>query len=183
MVLEIMRKRRARKENARSLYRRLVEQSRCPEFYTDLGVSDDVDGRFDMILIHTFLVLNRLQAEGREAKDLSQDIFGALTENLDIALREMGVGDLSVGKRMKGMARAFYGRMDAYQNAVTNNDQAALAEAIGRNLFRERDIAPTSKDSIAGYILRQVSHLKGQDFSRFQVGLVDFQPVELADAA
>lgn len=183
MVLEIMRKRRARRENARSLYRRLVEQARSVEFYTEFGVSDDVDGRFDMILIHTFLVLNRLQNEGHEAKDLAQDLFGALTENLDIALREMGVGDLSVGKRMKGMARAFYGRMDAYQVPVSQGDEAALAEAIGRNLFREREVAPGLKEYIAAYVLRQVDHLKGQDFCRFQVGLVDFQAVKLADAA
>jgi cytochrome b pre-mRNA-processing protein 3 len=96
------------------LYGALVGQARNPAFYRDMGVPDTVEGRFEMVALHVFLALRRLRAGGEPGKDLGQKLFDVLFDDMDQTLREMGVGDLSVGKKIKAMASSFYGRMQAY---------------------------------------------------------------------
>lgn len=167
--------RKSTKSNAEALYTRIVRQSRRQEFYADLDVPDTLDGRFDLITLHVFLVLRRLNAEGNSTENLGQALFDVMFMNMDASLREMGVGDLSVGKRIKKMASAFYGRVAAYDAPLLAGDCAGLSDAIARNLFRGEMVRKDVKDGLANYVLATWSHLMSQPCERFRLGLVDFR--------
>src|SRR5262249_18572993 len=124
----------AGKDTIERLYGAVVAQARRPAFYLRFGVPDTLDGRFDMIALHVFLVMRRLKAEGEEGRALSQALANRFFADLDRSLREMGVGDLGVGRRVKVMAKAFYGRIAAYEAGLNSGD-TALGEALKRNLY------------------------------------------------
>ena len=115
------------------LYAAIVAQSRLPAFYADLGVPDTPTGRFEMIVLHMFMVLERL---GPSAERLSQTLTEAFVADVEGALREMGIADITVPKRMHAMAGAFFGRMLAYREAAAEHGDA-LAQAIARNVFAD----------------------------------------------
>jgi len=154
-------RRRQREEMVDALYAKAVAQARLPVFYAEREVPDTVDGRFDLLVLHVFLLLHRLGAEGRETKALNQGLFDLMFADMDRSLREMGVSDMSVGKRVKEMARAFYGRVDAYEPVL--DDQAKLEEALARNLYRGAEVKQTSLAAMAHYIQRQVAALAALD--------------------
>ena len=93
-----------------------MAQARQPVFYESYGVPDSVDGRFEMIALHCYLLMRRLQAAGDKA--LSQKLFDIFFVSMDQSLREMGVGDLAVPKHMKRMMNGFNGRADGYEQAL-----------------------------------------------------------------
>ena len=115
------------------LYAAIVAQSRLPAFYADLGVPDTPTGRFEMIVLHMFMVLERL---GPSAERRSQTLTEAFVADVEGALREMGIADITVPKRMHAMAGAFFGRMLAYREAAAEHGDA-LAQAIARNVFAD----------------------------------------------
>jgi cytochrome b pre-mRNA-processing protein 3 len=153
--------RKQREEMVDALYAKAVAQARLPVFYADREVPDTVDGRFDLLVLHVFLLLHRLGADGRETKRLSQSLFDLMFADMDRSLREMGVSDMSVGKRVKEMARAFYGRVDAYEPVL--DDAAKLEEALARNLYRGGAVGQPSLAAMAHYIQRQVAALAALD--------------------
>jgi hypothetical protein len=102
-------------------------------------VPDTIDGRFDVIVLHIVLLLARLDREGPSARDFGQDLFDHFCRDLDANLREMGVGDLAVPKRMRQFAEAFYGRQTAYLAAFDAPDRRALEKALARNIFQGMD--------------------------------------------
>jgi cytochrome b pre-mRNA-processing protein 3 len=118
-----------------ALYRAIVAQSRQAGFYREHGVPDSLDGRFDMIVLHSFLVMRRLRRIGAAAEPLSQQLFDLMFADMDSNLREIGVGDLSVGKKVKAMAQAFYGRVESYEAALQSGDNDQLRQALARNLY------------------------------------------------
>ena len=124
-----------RARRAATHYAALVAQARRPAFYESLGVPDTLDGRFDLIVLHATLYLKRLRAAGREGRQLAQAVFDQMFFSLDQALRELGVGDISLPKKMRNMVSAFYGRAAAYEKAINAADEQALADALTRNLF------------------------------------------------
>ena len=150
---------RRRQEQAYGLYARAVAQARDPAFYDAMGVPDTVDGRFEMIALHVYLILRRLKPEGADAADLSQALFDAMFEDMDRSLREMGVGDLSVGKRVKAMARGFYGRIKAYDEGLAAEDPAVLAEAMRRNLYGTGAPDGAQCAGMAAYLRREADAL------------------------
>jgi cytochrome b pre-mRNA-processing protein 3 len=125
------------KTRAGEVYDALVRAARKPSLYGAQGAPDTVDGRFDMITAHAILLFRRLRGEGETAGELSQLVFDRMFDDFDAALREMGTGDLSVGKKIKEMGEAFYGRAKAYEDALNAQDESALAAALERNLFAE----------------------------------------------
>ena len=127
-------RRRSIRDAAALAYGRVVEQARQPVFFAGYGVPDTLDGRYELICLHAFLYLYRLKADRPRSAELSQAFFDAMFADLDRALREMGTGDLSVGKHVKRMARGFYGRIRAYQDGI-ESAESALAAALERNLF------------------------------------------------
>jgi cytochrome b pre-mRNA-processing protein 3 len=119
---------------ASTLYGAIVAQARDPALYDALGVADTLDGRFEMVVLHCVLVTERLKGEGEEARALGQAVFDVFCTDMDRSLREIGVGDLSVPKRMKEMSQRFYGRAAAYGSALAAGDRAGLAAALARNV-------------------------------------------------
>jgi cytochrome b pre-mRNA-processing protein 3 len=117
------------------LYAVLVAQAREPAFYREGRVPDSLDGRFELVALHAFLVLRRLKGEGPDGARLAQDLFDHMFVDMDESLREIGVGDLSVGKRVKAMAKAFYGRAAVYDAALANGAEEPLEQALARNLY------------------------------------------------
>jgi cytochrome b pre-mRNA-processing protein 3 len=130
-MLNLLRKSSERKEQGRSLERQIIARARDARFFSGLGVPDTMDGRFDLVTLHAWLVLVRLQATGE--MQAAQALTDALFVGFDEALREQGVSDMGMGRRMKAMANAFYGRLSAYGAAKTTEE---LAEALARNVWR-----------------------------------------------
>jgi cytochrome b pre-mRNA-processing protein 3 len=149
---------------ARPAYEVIVAAARRPVFYTNLAVPDTVDGRFDMIALHSFLVMNRLKTavrEGTGRESFAQALVDEVFRDMDRSLREMGVGDLSVGKRVRKMAEVFYGRAEAYRAALNkplSERQLALEDAVSRNIFAGHDNG--SAKQIGLYILTASDHLE-----------------------
>ena len=113
---------------ARRLYEAVVAQARQPVFFAEWEVPDTVDGRFEMVALHAHLLLRRLR-DGGPAADLAQALFDVMFADMDASLREMGAGDLGVGRRVKQMATAFYGRMAAYDAGLASSETRAGAAA------------------------------------------------------
>lgn len=173
MILGRWRARAARRDRAHALYTALVEQARSPAFYRDLSVPDTVDGRFDMIVLHCFLVLRRLRAAGAEGTALGQAVFEVMFADMDQNLRQMGVGDLGVGRRVKAMTQAFMGRVAAYEKAM-GEGTAALAATVARNVYRvEPDAAPPGAKVLADYVFACDRTLGGQDAASVMDGRLD----------
>lgn len=112
-----------------------VQISRQPGFYGPGRVPDSLEGRTEVLTLAAGLALIRLQAAGAEAQPLSQHFADALFRHFDAGLREAGVGDLSVAKRMRRLASAFYGRLSVYAPALEAGDQSALEAALARNVL------------------------------------------------
>jgi cytochrome b pre-mRNA-processing protein 3 len=128
-------RRRSQTHTIRALYGAVVAQARAAAFYADFGVPDTVEGRFDLIVLHLVLLLRRLGPDSDLGSSLGQDLFDEFCRDLDANLREMGVGDLAVPKRMQGFAEAFYGRQAAYLEAIAAADRQAFKNALSRNIF------------------------------------------------
>jgi len=163
-------RRDATADRAHDIYVALVNQARRPEFYAPGGVPDSVDGRFELILLHATLVIRRLNAAGPDGKVLAQAVFDALFGDMDRNLRDMGIADIRVGRRVKNLATAFYGRAKAYEEGMAAG-QEALAEAIRRNLLDGPAAA-----AMAAYVLREAAHLAGQSDAQMIEGLPVFGP-------
>jgi cytochrome b pre-mRNA-processing protein 3 len=133
----ILKRFRAIPENRsiRDLYGAIVAQARSVAFYTDYGVPDTVLGRFDLIVLHLVLLLARFDRDGASVRGVGQKLFDLFCSDLDANLREMGVGDLAVPKRMRGFGEAFYGRQAAYIAAIAAPDPQELEKALARNIF------------------------------------------------
>jgi cytochrome b pre-mRNA-processing protein 3 len=132
---------RREKESSRIaavLYGAIVAQARTPALYRDLAVADTLDGRFEMVVLHTVLVLDRLQTDA-EASEIAQAVFDVYCTDMDRSLREMGVGDMGVPKRMKAMGERFYGRAASYREALSAGDAPALEDALRRNVYDRAD--------------------------------------------
>src|SRR5580704_7908034 len=127
----LLRKSVARKAFAQGLYDQLVTRARAPIFFRELSVPDTIDGRFDLVTLHAWLLLERLKAAGLE--DAAQAFTDTLFIGFDEALREQGTGDMGMGRRMKAMADAFFGRLAVYSAA---REPEALAAALAKNVWR-----------------------------------------------
>jgi cytochrome b pre-mRNA-processing protein 3 len=161
-----------------ALYREIVTQARQPAFYRDHDVPDSLDGRFDMIVLHAFLVMRRLKRiEGAAAQRLSQQLFDLLFADMDSSLREIGVGDLGVGKRVKKMAQAFYGRIEAYETGLSAAHHEVLADALRRNLYGTVEASPTAIAAVAAYLRHADRHLAEQPDAGLVAGHIEFPAI------
>lgn len=154
-------------------YRLVVEQARRPEFFTVCGVPDTLDGRFELICLHAFLYLRRLKGETAPASALGQRFFDQMFADFDRSLREIGTGDLSVGRQITRMAEAFYGRVRAYDEGLAGDD-AALRAALARNLYGTATASEEQLARVAAYLRREVMNLVGQPSAALLAGSVAF---------
>ena len=201
------------REAAQALYATIVEQVHHPAFYTDLEVPDTFEGRFELVALHTLLVLRKLQPEApipQSLPDPSSDdamkppaatattnnqdrlarfLLEAMFDNMDVSLREMGVGDLSVGKKIRHVAEAFFGRSRAYMQCLEDASDhdfdkmydrnpgasGALVEALSRNVYArvEGESLHPSATRLTLYVLDVVRVLDAQPFSRLCKGIID----------
>jgi cytochrome b pre-mRNA-processing protein 3 len=160
----ILRRFRASSEESsiHDLYGMIVAQARVLTFYSTYGVPDTVEGRFDLIVLHLVLMLARLQQGDDAPRSFGQRLFDEFCRDLDGNLREMGVGDLAVPKRMRSFAEAFYGRQAAYLAALPAADERELEKALTRNIFAGTDIDEGAV-RLARYMRAALRQLEGQD--------------------
>jgi cytochrome b pre-mRNA-processing protein 3 len=142
-----------------AIYGMIVTQAREPLFYQDLCVPDTVNGRFDLVLLHLWMVLRRLR-DAAEGQGLCQALFDHFCADMDANLREMGVGDLAVPKRMQAFGEAFYGRSAAYDLALTDSAEA-LAQALAKNILEGANIDGARR--LAAYAEMALAGLSGLD--------------------
>jgi cytochrome b pre-mRNA-processing protein 3 len=163
---------------ARGVYAAIIAQARNPVFYEIGGVPDSIDGRFEMATLHSFLVLRRLRQLGAPAEALSQALVDTFFADMDASLREMGAGDLGVGKRVKGLATAFYGRVAAYESAASADE---LAQALQRNLFGTVSPTPPQLRAMVQYAGAARGALAGQSLNEFLAARLAFPAPDYRD--
>ena len=149
-----------RRDTISALYGAIVAQARLPGFYRDYAVADTVEGRFELIVLHLALVLDRL-AEEPTLRELGQGVFDLFCQDMDHNLREMGVGDLTVPKEMRRMGDAFYGRAQAYREALAVGGGPTLADAIARNIYGGSPPAAAVAPRLAAYMCLAVGETPG----------------------
>lgn len=163
-------------DNAHALYAATLLAARRPAFYTLWGVPDTPEGRFEMLALTAFLTLHRLKAcNGAQA--LSQAYFDMMFDDIDSNLREMGVGDLAVGKKVKKLAESFYGRLKSYEAGLSDDDDTVLEAALRRNLFRGIEVDTDSLAAAGHYVRAQSRHLAQQPDTSLMGGVIDFATV------
>lgn len=174
MVLERLFRPRPARDAGRTLYARVVAQARQPAFYERLGVPDTVEGRFELYSLHVLLLIERLRGQSVEAVEVSQSLFDTYLKGLDHALRELGVGDLSVGRKMRKLGEAFYGRGKSYETALAAlPDRQALEAFLDRTVYAEAQtgFAP----QLAAYVLLQRQALSAQPLEPIVTGEVGWE--------
>lgn len=176
MVLASLFRRKPHREAVRRAYAAIVERARAPVFFLEWGVPDTLDGRFEVIALHGFLVLHRLRAEHSMTADYAQDLFDVMFVDLDRGLREMGASDLGVGRHVKAMAQAFYGRIVAYEEGLASGDEV-LVEALRRNLYGTTKPRPDQLARLAAYLRSQETALAAVPATGLLAGEVSFAPV------
>jgi len=173
MPLAALFRRNRHRDQARKAYERIVAAARRPEFFLVLGVPDTLDGRFEVLALHAFLALNRLKAERPSSADFAQQLFDTMFADLDRGLREMGASDLGVGRHVKQMAKAFYGRIVAYEHGLAGSE-ADLAEALRRNLFGTVTPSSEALAEMTRYVQLQARALAGQTRESLLAGDIIF---------
>ena len=176
MSLKLFRSSQAAPERAaRRLFEAAVSQAREPRFYQDWRVPDTIDGRFELLSLHVYLLLRRLKREGEAGGEVGQALVDLMFATMDESLREMGAGDLGVGKRVKQMASAFYGRVAAYESGLSGASEV-LEEALGRNLFGTVESSLDERRGMAAYVQDSARRLEDQKGAAVLGGEVRFAP-------
>jgi cytochrome b pre-mRNA-processing protein 3 len=154
------------------LYGTIVAQARSAAFYRDYRVPDTVNGRLELVLLHTVLIVRRLAGEGRHRR-LGQALFDHFCSETDAALREMGVGDLAVPRQMRKLGEAFYGRQASLDEALASPDAAMLRDLLQRALA-EADVASMDVGRLAAYVGQAARELGRWPDDRLAAGEVAF---------
>jgi cytochrome b pre-mRNA-processing protein 3 len=157
VILSLFR-RNPRRAAMEALFDQVSAASRHPTLFTDLGLPDTVEGRFESLALHTVLLLRRLRHLPPPAGEVAQDYIDTFFKRMDASLRDLGVGDMGVGKRMKKLAHSFYGRADAYDGPLDRGDDATLAVVLGRNALGQAEPAP----ALAAYVVASDRALAAQ---------------------
>jgi cytochrome b pre-mRNA-processing protein 3 len=159
-------------------YETIVAAARQPLYFSDWNVPDTALGRFESLSLHMILFLRRSKAASGPLRELAQEVVEEFFKDVDHSLRELGIGDPGVPKRMKKLAKMFYGRAESYDKAIADNDQGALAAALHRN------INPVIKEwpyaaNMAGHVFSLVSDLDGQNDESLVAGNLSFPKATL----
>jgi len=167
-MLKRLFRRRPAQTIGRTLYASVVDQARSPALYEGLGAPDTVEGRFELYSLHVVLLLDRFKRQGEEAGEVAQALFDTYVSALDNTLREMGVGDLAVGKKMRKLGEASYGRVKSYEGAFAALPETReLSEVLARTVYAEA--ADRSAD-LAAYVIAQRDSLAAQPNEKLIAG-------------
>lgn len=176
-MFALLKKQNVYAQSARAVYAEALAHSRAPYFYEEFGVPDSFDGRFDLLLLHVFLVMQRtLEDSAEQAEEFNQALFDATFADMDQTLREMGIGDMGVPKHMRKMMRGFNGRMHAYQEALVSGE---LQASLRRNLYGTLD--GVDDDVLAKMerkVLEMLAFLKTQSSEAIFAGEIQFEKSE-----
>jgi cytochrome b pre-mRNA-processing protein 3 len=162
---------------AKELYGAIVSQARQPAFYARQGVPDTPDGRYEVIVLHLFLVLERLKALGEPGRVLSQNLIETFVEDMDDSMREMGVGDLTVPRKVKKAAAGLWDRAEVYRQALTEPGDARLSGQLRASIPSEPGRA-LNADALARYVRACAAHLAHQPAGDAVSGRMTFPAVE-----
>ena len=164
-----------------ALYGMIVAQARSPEFYSGYGVPDTVDGRLDMILLHLVLVLRQLTKWHGALPPAGQRLFDRFLQDMDANFREMGVGDLTVPKRMQKVGEAYYGRSKVYESGLADDNPATLEAAVARNVFGAPEPALGAR-RLAAYMREAAAYLERQNADALAAAAFEFpDPKSIAE--
>ncbi|UWF59615.1 ubiquinol-cytochrome C chaperone family protein [Brucella sp. 2716] len=184
MILQLFRRKsKANEAIVLRVYEVIVAAARQKRFYAQFQVPDTPLGRYEMLSLHIFLALHRMKGENPALNALAQEIADEFFKDVDHSLRELGIGDQGVPKRIKKLARMFYGRVGAYGAALDANDAQALAAALTRNIRPDLEFWPHAC-YLGAYVLqcrdclREISDeaLAAGDISYMDVDQVDLAP-------
>lgn len=165
-MLNLLGKSSRRKDRGRDLEQVVGTRALSKALFTDFGVPDTMDGRFDAMALHAWMALVRLKATGQD--EAAQDLTDAIFIGFDEALREQGVSDMGMKRRMKALADAFYGRLAAYSAAQTREQ---MAEALARNVWRGAAVDDRAR-ALTAYVEQARAALE-----KAPVGTIDFGPL------
>jgi cytochrome b pre-mRNA-processing protein 3 len=173
------RERQANRAITEALYGEIVAAARQSPFYSDWGVPDTPLGRFEMLSLHMFLFQHRMQGEAGTPQALAQVLIDEFFLDIDHSLRELGISDVGVPKRMKRLAKMFYGRTAAYADSLARDDTASLTAALARN------VRPDAKDwqeaeHLTRYVLQVEKELARQPSEAICAGKLSFPVAEAA---
>lgn len=159
-------------------YRALAERARDPVLYREFGVPDTLAGRFDLLVLHLVLLLRRLRAEGEIGEALGQDVFDLFVRDMDRSMRELGVGDLGMKRRMRDMAKGFYARAGVYNPVLDAGDEEALTRALEGSFFSDGS-RPTAARALAAWVLKSATTLRETARGELLAGEAAFAGLEL----
>jgi cytochrome b pre-mRNA-processing protein 3 len=157
---------KARDVQISRIYDQILAQARAPELYLAGGVPDTMEGRTDMMLLHLFLLMHRLREEKGEILEVARDVCDRFFAELDRAMREMGVGDLTVPKKMRRIADIYAGCSSSYGNALASEDAGELPAALLRNVYGRREDRQMEAEVLAAYVRRAAAALAGTPSER-----------------
>jgi cytochrome b pre-mRNA-processing protein 3 len=173
MILAQWRARRANRTLIDQLHGKIVAASRRPPLYIDLGVPDTFEGRFEMVTLYAGLVIRRLTQLPGIGVELAQELTDSVFRHFEVALREIGISDVGVPKRLKRMGEAFYGRSKAYGEGLDEPESERLAKALARNVYGDVDSAPMAPD-LARHVRATANALDRTPIEVFARGEVQF---------
>ncbi|HLW90004.1 MAG TPA: ubiquinol-cytochrome C chaperone family protein [Roseiarcus sp.] len=175
MILATWRARRANRILIEQLHGEIVASARRPALFLDFGAPDTIDGRFEMVTLHAGLAMRRLSAFSGVGMEIAQELADCVFRHFDDGLREMGVGDTAVPKRMKRLAEAFYGRNKAYGEALDEPANDRLESALARNVYGAANVAAAPlAPALARFVRACAEALDGQSLDDFAAGRVRF---------
>lgn len=171
--------RAARKDAAEKIYDAIVAQSRNPGFYIRCSVPDTLSGRFDMLVIHMFVVLQILKLGGREGQLLAQEIVEAFIREMDTMVRDLGVSDRNVPKEVRKIAQLFYGQLLAYSAALQRGNLKGLSTEVLKSFQASEDKTdqPVASDSIALYMQQSIKNIQEMPLNMLLQGNIRFPEI------
>ena len=178
-------KRHRQPSQASQLYGAVVAQARQPRFFAEFGVPDTLEGRYEMIVVHLHALTERLQQEGEAGQALARDVLEIFVAEMDDSLREVGVGDMAVPRRIKRAAAGIYDRFGDY-SAGLRETEGSLPAALALHIFGIADGTTESTSlevqhgcqALATYMRRMAEHISKQPASRIMTGKIDFGRVD-----
>ena len=165
-----------------NIYTNIVKTSRNKNFFLTFKVEDTVEGRFDIIILHSFIVFQFFLYIGQKKSDLSQMLFDHMFADFDNNLREMGFGDIAVNKRMKQFIKAFYGRISNYSKSQSEfeklNDYTMLNRTILRNIYKDKNPGNESINYWKEYIVDNIKYINNNTLDKNINNLFSFKKID-----
>jgi len=178
MIWNLFKRKKANQALVERQYAELTGAARSEVFYETMGVPDTVMGRFEMISLHLFLYLRRTGSAGEAARGLAQEVVDAFFEDVDHSIRELGIGDMGVPKRMKKLAKMFYGRVTSYSQALDAGDRQALTDALKRNIHPASGDEAPSMQALSDWVIATARSLEDVPEETLAAGQMAFKAAD-----